>query len=54
MADTIKRALGVEVELIKSRGGVFEVQADGELIFSKKKTHRFPEPEEILHALRQR
>jgi predicted Rdx family selenoprotein len=30
---------------------VFEVKADGRLIFSKAETGRFPEPGEILSAL---
>jgi selT/selW/selH-like putative selenoprotein len=42
----------VEAKLIKSGGGVFEVVADGKLIFSKKKEHRFPEHEEILGKLK--
>jgi selT/selW/selH-like putative selenoprotein len=42
----------VESKLIKSGGGVFEVMADGKLIFSKKKEHRFPEDQEILKQLK--
>jgi selenoprotein W-related protein len=41
----------VDVTLIPSGGGVFEVVADGELIHSKKATGRFPEPGEIVAAL---
>jgi len=52
LADTLKKELGVEVEFIKSGGGVFEVVADGKLIFSKKKEHRFPEHQEILDLLK--
>ena len=37
--------------MIESKGGVFEVSRDGELIFSKKALGRFPEHEEILSAL---
>ena len=44
----------VEIELIPSGGGVFEVVADGELIHSKKATRRFPERGEIVAALRAR
>jgi selT/selW/selH-like putative selenoprotein len=44
----------VEVSLIPSRGGVFEVVADGELIHSKKATRRFPDRGEIVAALRDR
>ena len=44
----------VEIELIPGRGGVFEVAADGEMIHSKKATHRFPGGGEIVGALRAR
>ena len=37
--------------LIPSGGGCFEVEADGEIIFSKRETGRFPEFEEIRHSL---
>jgi len=37
--------------LIESGGGVFEVKKDGELIFSKKATGRFPETSEIFAKL---
>jgi selenoprotein W-related protein len=36
---------------VKGSGGVFEVIADGELIFSKKQAGRFPAPSEIEDAL---
>jgi len=39
------------VKLIKSGGGVFEITVDGKLIFSKKKTGRFPEESEILNMI---
>ena len=44
--------LNLEVKLIKSSGGVFEVTADERLIFSKKKEHRFPENQEIVEGLK--
>lgn len=40
------------VELIPSSGGVFEVVADGRLIFSKKATGRHATWEEIYDALK--
>ncbi len=52
MAENIKKALGVDVQLIKSGGGVFEIMADQRLIFSKKKENRFPESGEILKSLK--
>ena len=43
---------GVEVELIKSSGGVFEVTVDGRQVFSKKTIGRHAEPGEILRLVR--
>lgn len=40
------------VELIKGKGGAFEVRLGETLIFSKKKAHRFPTHEEIVAALK--
>ncbi len=42
----------VDVKFIKSSGGVFEVEKDGILIFSKKKEGRFPEHDEIINMLK--
>jgi selenoprotein W-related protein len=39
------------VEIVPSGGGVFEVSKDGELIFSKKESGRFPEWDEIRGGL---
>jgi len=41
----------IEVELIKSSGGAFEIRREGELIFSKLQIGRFPESEEVIEAL---
>jgi selT/selW/selH-like putative selenoprotein len=41
----------VEAELRRGGGGVFDVVADGRLVFSKKQAGRFPEPEEVIEAL---
>lgn len=38
---------GVDVELVKGKGGVFEISRDGKLLFSKKQLGRFPTDEEI-------
>jgi selenoprotein W-related protein len=40
--------------IVPSRGGVFEVALDDELIFSKKATGRHAEHDEILKELRTR
>lgn len=46
--------LGVAARLIEGGGGVFDVVADGDLIFSKHSEGRFPEEDEIVEALRAR
>jgi selenoprotein W-related protein len=43
--------LDADVQLIAGSGGVFEVGADGALIFSKKKSGRFPDDGEIAKRL---
>ena len=42
----------MQAELIKGSGGVFDVVVDGQLIYSKHRTGRFPENTEVLQALR--
>ena len=42
----------MQAELIKGSGGVFDVTADGALVYSKHFTGRFPENAEVLQALR--
>jgi len=44
----LKKHSGLEVELIKSSGGVFEVVIDGDLIYSKKQTGEFPDEMKIV------
>jgi len=51
LADALKKKYQVSVELIPSGGGVFEVRRDGELLFSKKASGRFPQHEEIFAKL---
>jgi selenoprotein W-related protein len=43
-----------EVRLIPSSGGVFEVQLDGALVFSKKASRRHAEPGEVVGLIRER
>ena len=40
-----------DINLIPSSGGAFEVSLDGELIYSKLKTGRFPEDKELTAAV---
>ncbi len=38
-------------ELIPSSGGVFEIEVDGQLVFSKKELDRFPEQDEAFRLI---
>jgi selT/selW/selH-like putative selenoprotein len=51
MAAAIESEFGIQTELIQDSGGKFEVVADGQLVFSKLKENRFPEPQEIIAKL---
>jgi hypothetical protein len=44
-------AQGHDAEPIKGRRSQFDVVADGSVVFSKEREHRFPELDEILAAL---
>jgi len=43
----------VNIELISSGGGVFEIILDNNLIFSKKALERFPEEGEVEKLIRE-
>ena len=45
-------AEGFEAEAAPGSKSQFDVLADGRLVFSKAETRRFPEPGEVLAALR--
>ena len=52
MEATLASEFGIKAELIKGRGGVFDVVADGKLVYSKHATGRFPEEAEVVEAIR--
>ncbi|MBI4183546.1 MAG: SelT/SelW/SelH family protein [Proteobacteria bacterium] len=45
------KKFGAAVTLKRGSGGVFEISADGKVLFSKKKAGRFPEDDELLKLL---
>jgi selT/selW/selH-like putative selenoprotein len=51
LAAEIKKARGIDAALIPGSGGQLEVVLDGQLIFSKKKTGRWPEIGELLDKI---
>ncbi len=50
-AELRKNYPDAEIELIPSKGGRFEVMADGKAIFEKSKTGRHAVPGEVLEKL---
>jgi len=54
LAAKIHEALGLEAELIEGDKGVFDVVADGAVVFSKHAAGRFPDDQEIIDALQSR
>lgn len=48
-----QNAIGV-LELVPGGGGIFDVQVDGELVFTKQMLGRYPEPDDVLPLLRDR
>jgi selenoprotein W-related protein len=42
----------MEVKLIPGSGGIFEVNLDGVVVFSKKRVGRHAQPGEVVEAIR--
>jgi selenoprotein W-related protein len=54
LAASLKKSFGIDAELIRGSGGVFDVTLDGELIFSKHRSGRFPKNEEVVRLINER
>lgn len=54
MAATIKKELGIESEIVRKSGGIFDVIVDGERIYSKHDTGTFPSEREVVEQLKKR
>ncbi|TFG38220.1 MAG: SelT/SelW/SelH family protein [Candidatus Aminicenantes bacterium] len=52
MAAELSEEYGADARLIKGQDGVFEVEVDGTLVFSKRKLGRFPDPGEVAKAIK--
>jgi predicted Rdx family selenoprotein len=52
LAADIRQAIGIEPALIKGANGIFDVAADGRVLFSKHRDARFPGADEIVEVLR--
>ena len=52
LAAEIKKELGIDSQLVRGSGGIFEVSVDNKRIFSKREEGRFPTEKEIVDKLR--
>lgn len=48
----IKKQFGIDSEVVRGSGGIFDVTADNQRIFSKKQEGRFPSEGEIIDKLK--
>lgn len=48
----LKAELGVETRLIPGSRGIFEVRVDGAVVAAKNLDRGFPNPDEIVQAVR--
>ena len=53
LAEEIYTELGLKANLIEGDIGSFDVYINGSLLFSKRETKRFPEPEEVVQKIRE-
>ena len=51
MAAKIKDGLGTEAFLIEGAGGIFDVNVDGKLVYSKHETGDFPDEDALVAEL---
>ena len=52
LAAVIKQELGITAGYIKSGNGKFEIVVNGELLYSKKATGKFPATNDIVEKLK--
>ena len=53
MGEELQKRLGAEVDLVAGSNGIFDVSLDGRMIFSKFEQGRFPQPDEIIHLIKE-
>ncbi|MAE95276.1 MAG: hypothetical protein CL910_11500 [Deltaproteobacteria bacterium] len=54
LAAALQETLGIDAILHEGDGGIYDVVADGELVYSKHDTGCFPEDQEIVDLLKPR
>ncbi len=53
MGDELKKEFGADIELVAGGGGVFDIAVEGNMIFSKFKKGRFPQPDEVISLIKE-
>ncbi len=54
MQAAIKNEFGLTADLTGGHSGIFDVAIDGEVVYSKDQTYRFPTNEEVFAKIRER
>ena len=52
LAEKLKTSLKLETDLIEGRNGIFDVEIDGELVYSKNETGEFPDEESLVQKIK--
>lgn len=51
MAAKVRETLGMAPELIRGGGGIFDVEVDGRVVYSKHETGEFPDETALVESL---
>ena len=54
MQAAIKNEFGLTADLTGGHSGIFDVAIDGEVVYSKDQTYRFPNNDEVFAEIRKR
>ena len=52
LAEKLKTSLKLETDLIKGSKGIFDVELDGKLVYSKSETGKFPDEESLIQKIK--
>ena len=51
LAEKIKDEIGIDAQLIPGSGGIYDIVVDSNTIYSKSKTKRFPDNDDIIKLI---
>ena len=52
MADKLEQSFDTSVELVRGSNGIFDVEQENNLIYSKHETGEFPNEEKLINELK--